>query len=450
MDFDHYQTEVVRHADPSETAHELVPLLGLGGHVGALLLAQQRYLCESLVAETSRGILARELGMVVRSAALLAHLNLVTLRTVAYDNLLKVDQRARRLGLPGISQLPSVEAGLDAGQYQAFAAETDQEISAGVDPLSLSVPMLGLAGEAGNLLVQDKKRFSRDSAIEDWRGFVAEELGDLLWYVATLSGHLSIDLGDVLTADLRRLLQSSNNVDAQTPGSSFDLAFPGTERVPRQLHLQFQERTVKNKATVAMTLLDVSPNPFPDGPVPRENGKFQGFEVGQLLGDEVDDNSRRVDAYRFHDAIHLGFLAVLGWSPNLRNLLNLKRKSDEVVDDAEDGARAVFAEEGLAAILAKQAPASRYFETPGLVPEVLLDLINTVVEDLEVADLPYRLWREAISQGFTVMRQLADGGGGYVLADLDTRTLQYSKFPFRLVTPRVADGTPQSARPSEN
>lgn len=65
-----------------------------------------------------------------------------------------------------------------------------------------------------------------------------------------------------------------------------------------------------------------------------------------------------------------------------------------------------------------------------MVPEELLDLISLVVEALEVSVLPYRLWREAISQGFAVMRQLNDARGGYVLADLDAGTLQYSKFPF--------------------
>ena len=69
-------------------------------------------------------------------------------------------------------------------------------------------------------------------------------------------------------------------------------------------------------------------------------------------------------------------------------------------------------------------------EAPSLVPEELLDLISLVVEDLEVGDVPYRMWRDAISQGFTVMRQLDEARGGYVLADLDARSLQYSKFPF--------------------
>lgn len=431
MDFDHYQSETVRLADSNDTAHELVPMLGLGAHVGELLLAQQRYLSESLVAETSKGMVARELGMVLRWSALLAHVNGLKLNSIANRNLIKVDERARSLDFPGIAALPDQDAILGLAEYAELAAETDQEISAGVDPLSLSVPMLGLAGEVGTLLVEEKKRYRRDSKIADWPSFICIELGDLLWYTATVARHAGLGLEEVAERDLARAARSSSlSTDDTEQKSSFDEEFPVTERVPRQLHLRFQERTVNGQAVVTMTLLAATPNAFPDGPISRGSGKFQGFKVGETLGDEVTDNSRRVDAYRYHDAIHLGFLAVLGWSPNLRGLLHVKRKSNSVTDETEDGARAIFAEEGIAAILAKQATLSRQFEAPNLVPEDLLDFIALVVEDLEVSNLPYRLWREAISQGFTVMRQLSEGGGGYALADLDARSLQYSKFPF--------------------
>lgn len=433
MDFDHYQSETARLADSSNTAHELVPMLGLGAHVGELLLAHQRYLSESLVAETSKGMVGRELGMVLRWSALLADVNSLKLNSIATRNLIKIDARARSLNYPGIAALPDEGAILSLAKYASLAAQTDQEISAGVDPHSLSVPMLGLAGEVGTLLVEEKKRYRRDSKIDDWPSFVTIELGDLLWYIATVARHAGLRLEEVAERDLERATKSSSlSTDDVAQKSSFDEGFLATERVPRQLHLRFQERTVNGQAVVTMTLLKATPNAFPEGPILRGAGKFQGFKVGEVLGNEVTDNSRRVDAYRYHDAIHFGFLAVLGWSPNLRGLLQVKRKSDLVVDDTEDGARAIFAEEGIAAILAKQATLSRQFEAPNLVPEDLLDFIALVVEDLEVSSLPYRMWREAISQGFSVMQKLNEAGGGYVLADLDARSLQYSKFPFSI------------------
>ncbi|GAB3077598.1 nucleoside triphosphate pyrophosphohydrolase family protein [Intrasporangium mesophilum] len=406
-------------------------MLGLGAHVGELLLVHQRYLSDSLVAETSKGMVDRELGMVLRWMTLLAHVNGLRLNSIACGNLIKVDERARSLNFPGIAELPDRDATLTLDAYAELAAETDQEITVGVDPHSLSVPMLGLAGEVGTLLAEEKKRYRRDSRIKDWPSFVGVELGDLLWYTAAVARHAGLGLAELAERDLKRAIRSSSlSADDGKESSTFDETFPATERVPRQLHLRFQERTVKGQAVVTMTLLAATPNAFPKGPIPRGEDKFQGFKVGEALGDQVTDNSRRVDAYRYHDAIHLGFLAVLGWSPNLRGLLHVKRKSDAAIDEAEDGARAIFAEEGIAAILAKQATLSRRFEAPNLVPEDLLDLIALVVEDLEVSSLPYRMWREAISQGFTVMKQLSDARGGYVLADLDARTLQYSKFPF--------------------
>lgn len=123
VDFDHYQTETVRLAESNYTAHESLPMLGLGAHVGQLLLAQQRFLSESLVAETSRGMIARELGMVLRWSALLAHVNGLTLNDIAHRNLIKVDQRARELGFPGIAAVPVRADLLSLAEYAVLAAE---------------------------------------------------------------------------------------------------------------------------------------------------------------------------------------------------------------------------------------------------------------------------------------------------------------------------------------
>ena len=145
------------------------------------------------------------------------------------------------------------------------------------------------------------------------------------------------------------------------------------------------------------------------------------------MGATLSDNSRRVDHYRFHDAIHLGFLAVLGWSPVTRSLLRLKRRSNPTVDEDEDGARAIFAEEGMAAVLAKRAPARQGFRTERSVDDETLEMLITVLEDLEVKQMPVPLWRRAIVQGFGVFRELTESGGGYVVVDLDDRSLTFSR-----------------------
>ena len=103
------------------------------------------------------------------------------------------------------------------------------------------------------------------------------------------------------------------------------------------------------------TITYVAPNAFPKCPK-KIRGKLPSFKIDAPLGDQTTDNSRRADDYRYHDAIHMGFMAVLGWSPTMRMLLRLKRRSKISTDRDEDGARAIYTEEGLAAILARLAP----------------------------------------------------------------------------------------------
>jgi hypothetical protein len=156
-------------------------------------------------------------------------------------------------------------------------------------------------------------------------------------------------------------------------------------------------------------------------------GRTVGFRVGAALGDPLTDNSRRADTYRFHDAIHMGFLAVLNWSPTLRALLRLKRKSNPEVDECEDGARAIFAEEGLAAVLSRLAKRRTGFLSETSIDSEVIDVARAAAIELEVEPLPMWLWRSAICQGFRSMHQLGQNGGGYLLADLDARTLSYEK-----------------------
>ena len=65
-----------------------------------------------------------------------------------------------------------------------------------------------------------------------------------------------------------------------------------------------------------------------------------------------------VSPYRFHDVFHLAHAAKLGWSPVLRGKLlkrkqedspDRKRRSDEEVNEVEDGGRAVVTDEAVVA-----------------------------------------------------------------------------------------------------
>jgi hypothetical protein len=92
-------------------------------------------------------------------------------------------------------------------------------------------------------------------------------------------------------------------------------------------------------------LCSASPNPFVDGPVALDSEKFQCYAAPGQLGVGLTDNSRMDDGYRFHDAFYIGIMAALAWSPVMRSLLGVKRRSNPRIDAMDDGARAMKAEE---------------------------------------------------------------------------------------------------------
>ena len=81
--------------------------------------------------------------------------------------------------------------------YQAKAKET------AIFPpeTALAYLTLGLVGEAGEIANKAKKVI-RDGRSTDG---LADELGDVLWYVAVLADHLGKDLGDLADENLAKL-----------------------------------------------------------------------------------------------------------------------------------------------------------------------------------------------------------------------------------------------------
>lgn len=72
----------------------------------------------------------------------------------------------------------------------------------------LAYPALGLAGEAGEVAEHAKKviRDDRGTVSAERRAAMSKELGDVLWYVAQLATELGLDLEEIASQNLEKLL----------------------------------------------------------------------------------------------------------------------------------------------------------------------------------------------------------------------------------------------------
>jgi hypothetical protein len=84
-------------------------------------------------------------------------------------------------------------------------------------------------------------------------------------------------------------------------------------------------------------------------------------------------------------------------------------------------------EKGLAAVLSRLAKRRMNFLSEMSIDGEVIDVAKGASVDLEVESAPAWLWRRAICHGFRALRNLAENRGGYLIADLDARTLTYEK-----------------------
>jgi NTP pyrophosphatase (non-canonical NTP hydrolase) len=286
---------------------------------------------------------------------------------------------------------------VDFSEYQQAALKTDQPPAPGTDPVV--VPMLGLLGEAGSVATAYKKQMRDGAAFQDAKQQLREELGDVLWYLATLADRFGLELEDIAVASL---CKAADRWKA-TPGEPilFDENYPPDEQLPRQAIFTFTPETRADGRTVIALRFD-----------------------GQPIGDPLTDASNIDDDYRLHDAFHLAYAAVLGWSPVLRSLTKCKRKSDPRVDEAEDGGRAIAIEEGISALVFSYAGRHGYLDSIEHLDQELLTTIGHMAGHLEVSIRRAADWEKAITTGFEVWRQLHAAGGGTVTLDMRARILR--------------------------
>jgi NTP pyrophosphatase (non-canonical NTP hydrolase) len=289
-------------------------------------------------------------------------------------------------------------------EYQTQALNTDQ-IPA-VEGTELIIPLLGLVGEVGSLMTEYKKRLRDGEAHKLFKEGIAEELGDMLWYISNIASKFNLDLEEIARNNLRKCnnrwgWRDAKETDNQDTIYIFDHDFPENESLPRQFEVEITEVNKDNSI------------------------KMKAFINEEQIGNDLTDNSYKSDGYRFHDVFHFAYAAILGWSVVTRSILKRKRKSNPLIDEVEDGGRAVAIEEGIAALVFSYAKDHDFLAGVSTLDYQLLKTIKNMTSHLEVSRCSLGDWEKAIFMGYEVWRQVEKNRGGKVVVDLDARSINY-------------------------
>ncbi len=102
-----------------------------------------------------------------------------------------------------IKPIPRTPGNMKLNEYQTAA----QEYVAYPDAWTVAYPALGLASEAGEVCDKVKKaiRDRKSLTFAELPDMIAPELGDVLWYIATLASNLGLELEDIAQGNLDKL-----------------------------------------------------------------------------------------------------------------------------------------------------------------------------------------------------------------------------------------------------
>ena len=331
------------------------------------------------------------------------------------------------MGIPKLDEIGQIKGAIPLQKYEQAAVETDKFDEEDVTPI-----LLGLYGEVGSIMAASKKYRREKEAYTGYKHAVEEEFGDALWYFAALCRRLSIELADVFESasdqtdtiiisandqenapisQIIKLSQTNDNLDktllklGQVTAQILYTEKDGSKARDNLIHfarlylhaiqsigLTFASIVKTNLKKTLGRFSDLETDKLPDFDIdfPEEEQLPSKFEIhitqresgqsylqwnGVFIGSPLTDNISKPDGYRFHDIFHLAHAAILHWSPTFRALIKHKRKSDPVVDETQDGGRAIVIEEGLSAWLYSYAKDVDYFKGH---KSVSFDILKTI------------------------------------------------------------------------
>lgn len=359
-------------------------LLGLFGEVGSLLSALKKKQRDKEAFAAYHDEVIEELG----------------------DSLWYFANAALRADLP-LSQIArSVTAKLEDWDYKGRSgATTFEELQQSEVPFAgplasdeVEHRLLALAGKVGVLLADWS-----EGQISGNRDRLSADLVEIFRALLMAADDAQVSLDQAARQNVVKTL--GRWPDQREWGPLFDEGFPEYEQLPRYMRVEFIERTVNGRTFVVQ--------------------QWNGVNLGSPL----TDNRHQPDDYRYHDVFHLAFAGILGWSPTMRALLRLKRKSQPEIDENEDGARANIIEEGISTWIFNHGLRHAEFRNATALDYGLLKAVHELVRGYEVESRPLWQWERAIIEGFRVFRELKKHRNGAVVIDLTKRTIDFEELP---------------------
>lgn len=383
--------------------------------------------------------------------------------------------------------------------YRSTALEAEQK---GPEMVTFEFALLGLFGETGSLLSAVKKKQRDTASFAGYEEVVLEELGDVLWYLNTVSNRGGVSLTEIanllkadgiglpisqnktlkflelqpsakglqsgpskefektlltlagqvgiLVADhgagrltdnrtglvsalvsvFRLLIQAASEAGVLIAKAAHDNLAKIADRWPsKRLYGEIVDAQLEDYEQLPRELvIDIFEEPA--GTTTQKKYVYQRTHKINI-GDRLTDNIEEPDDYRFHDVFHYAYVAVLGWSPVMRALLKVKRKSLPLKDEAEDGARANLIEEGITTWIFNQAKSLNFFEgvARGHLSFELLKTVRRFTKGYEPEKTPLWKWEEAILQGYEAFRFLQLHRRGRVTINMNAHTLSIELLP---------------------
>jgi len=238
---------------------------------------------------------------------------------------------------------------------------------------------------------------------------------DIMWNIAIIVGIQKINLQDLAYFNSLKIADAYPICKVPTKLEYKEADFPKHERFPSEFTISIVDMGLDS-----------------DG---KQRSRM--YWNGKPLGDDLKDNANYEDGYRFHDILHLAFIAKFGWSPVVRAMMKCKRKSQPHIDEVEDGARARITEELVAKLMHSEAISLREARQQNtdqgqLFPEDesfssdFYRSIKRLVSDLEVQRCKHWEWEEAAHEAFAIYDRLCVLKEGQVEIKRPSREITFS------------------------